>query len=116
MEGKPKFRLTWLYFQIVSTLVRNANKPITCKIRLLNTLEDTLDLVKTIEQLGASALAVHARFIPQRPHEPAHLDWLPHITSALSIPVIANGDVFLHEDIANTREITGSEKINEMKS
>lgn len=92
---------------ILSTLVRNFDKPITCKIRLLNELHDTIDLVKSIEATGVKAIAVHARYIPQRPREKAHLDLVRHIVDAVSIPVIANGDIFEYKDIEKTKEITG---------
>lgn len=74
-------------------------KPITCKIRLLDKLEQTIDLVKMIEQTGVKAIAVHGRYIPQRPREAAHMEQLAHLVDAVSIPIIANGDVFAREDI-----------------
>jgi tRNA-dihydrouridine synthase 2 len=91
---------------ILTTLVKNVPKPITCKIRLLEKAQDTIDLVKMIESCGVSAIAVHARYVPQRPRQKAHLDLLPNIVSAVSIPVIANGDIFSHDLIEKTRDST----------
>jgi tRNA-dihydrouridine synthase 2 len=93
--------------EILTSLVRAVpEKSITCKIRLLPTMDETLDLVKMIEQTGVDAIAVHARYVPQRPREPAHLDQLEQIVSAVSIPVIPNGDAYSREDIAKIRNLS----------
>lgn len=56
---------------ILTTLVQGIpNKPITCKIRLLSTEEETLSLVKIIESTGVAAIGVHGRLTGQRPREP----------------------------------------------
>ncbi len=57
--------------QILSTLRRNLNNSMTCKIRLLDSVASTIDLLKTIELAGASAVAIHSRYIPDRPRDPA---------------------------------------------
>ena len=46
---------------ILTTLVQGLRKPVTCKIRLLPSREDTIKLVRVIEGTGVSALAVHGR-------------------------------------------------------
>lgn len=95
---------------ILTTLVRNLPKPVTCKIRLLDRMQDTLDLVRVIESTGVSALAVHCRTVAERPRDPAHWDRLPLVRSALSpaIPLIANGDVFQYADFARVKQETGA--------
>ncbi|XP_078525185.1 tRNA-dihydrouridine(20) synthase [NAD(P)+]-like isoform X2 [Lissotriton helveticus] len=45
--------------QILSTLVKGISKPVTCKIRILPTLDETLALVRRIERTGVAAIAVH---------------------------------------------------------
>lgn len=47
--------------EIMTTLVQGVSKPVTCKIRLLPTLEATLELVKVIESTGVEAVGVHGR-------------------------------------------------------
>lgn len=51
------------YFQsqILTTLRRNLETPVTCKIRLLKSSQDTVELARRIEKTGVSALAVHGR-------------------------------------------------------
>lgn len=37
--------------------------PVTCKIRLLKSPQDTVELARRIERTGVSALAVHGRYV-----------------------------------------------------
>jgi len=53
------------------------------------------------------ALAVHCRYRDERPRDPGHWDRFKEIVEAVSIPVIANGDVKEYSKIAKVRELTG---------
>ena len=79
--------------------------------RLLSSLEATKDLLRLVEQTGVNAIAIHARYIPQRPRERAHLPLLSELREAVQIPLIANGDCFRHEDIALIREQTACDAV-----
>lgn len=48
--------------QILTTLRRNLDTEVTCKIRLLNSSQDTVELARRIEKTGVSALAIHGRY------------------------------------------------------
>ncbi|OIT27724.1 trna-dihydrouridine(47) synthase [nad(p)(+)]-like protein, partial [Nicotiana attenuata] len=50
-----------LIHDILTTLRRNLDIPVTCKIRLLKSPQDTVELARRIERTGVSALAVHGR-------------------------------------------------------
>lgn len=76
---------------ILKKLVAGVNKPVTCKIRVLPSLEDTISLVQRIEKTGVSAIGVHGRFKEERPRHPVHCDYIQAVANAVSIPVIANG-------------------------
>ncbi|KAF1790026.1 Aldolase-type TIM barrel [Phytophthora cactorum] len=89
----------------MKTLRRNLNIPVSCKIRLLPEIQDTVDLAKRLEDAGAYAVGVHMRHIHERPHDKASWDRLAPVVSALSVPVLANGDVLMHEDIDKLRKI-----------
>ena len=54
------------------------------------------------------AACLCARRVPDRPRVPANWAALPPLVSALSIPVIANGDVFQHKDFDAVRAATGT--------
>ncbi|EAL65553.1 tRNA-dihydrouridine synthase 2-like protein [Dictyostelium discoideum AX4] len=99
---------------ILTTLKRNLNGiPITCKIRLLSTDQETIDLLRIIESTGVSAIGVHCRMIPERPRDPAHWDRLENILSnaSFSVPIIANGDIFEHADIEKIKKQTKVDSI-----
>ncbi|CAE7370769.1 DUS1L [Symbiodinium natans] len=90
-----------LVCSIVKRLSEALPVPVFCKIRLLDELEETLELVKQLEASGASLIAVHGRYRGTPTHRrdgPAHLDqaccvfapiaatqWPPsHVTSLTS--------------------------------
>ena len=70
---------------IMTTLRRNLPEDIhvTCKIRLLATIEETIDLARTIEACGVSAIGVHGRYVSQKPREPAHRDLIKQIVESV---------------------------------
>lgn len=76
-------------FDILSTLVKNVGIPVTCKIRILPDLQDTLRLCKTLESSGIEAIAVHGRTRDERPQHANHNDIIKVIAENLYIPVIA---------------------------
>lgn len=100
-----------LIHDILTTLKRNLDIPVTCKIRLLKTSHDTVELARRIEKTGVSALAVHGRRVADRPRDPAKWNEIADVVSALSIPVIANGSVFEYGDIQRIKEATGASSV-----
>ncbi|CAM6127752.1 unnamed protein product [Calypogeia fissa] len=100
-----------LIHDILTTLKRNLNIPVTCKIRLLKTHVDTVELARRIEKTGVAAIAVHGRKIADRPRDPAQWDGIAEVVSALSIPVIANGDIFEYADFERLRQSTGAASV-----
>ena len=90
--------------EIMTALVNTCQVPVTCKIRILSTVDKTLDLLRLIESTGVSAVTIHGRTSSQRRSEPNQNDVLRAVCSAqaVSIPIIANGisaDVTCYEDI-----------------
>ncbi|KAJ3680346.1 hypothetical protein LUZ60_016624 [Juncus effusus] len=97
-----------LIHDILTTLKRNLDTTITCKIRLLNSPKDTVELARKIEKTGVNALAVHGRKVKDRPRDPAKWEEIKDVVSALSIPVIANGDIFEYDDFNRIQNFTGA--------
>lgn len=75
--------------QILTALCQTSSVPVTCKIRVLPNIADTLELCRLIERTGVSALAVHGRTKDERPRHPNHDDIIRNIAESLTIPVIA---------------------------
>uniref|UniRef100_A0A8C3S3G0 Dihydrouridine synthase 2 n=1 Tax=Chelydra serpentina TaxID=8475 RepID=A0A8C3S3G0_CHESE len=100
---------------ILSTLVKGICKPVTCKIRILPSLEDTISLVKRIEKTGVAAIAVHGRKKEERPQHPVHCEVIKAISEAVSVPVVANGGShdFIKEytDIEDFQQATGASSV-----
>lgn len=90
---------------ILTKLVATVKIPVTCKIRILPELKDTLALVKIIEATGVAALAVHGRTKEERQNHPNNVEVIKAVVQHISIPVIANGGSSNNRDSAqNTYE------------
>ena len=74
---------------ILTTLVQNLSIPVSAKIRVLPTFEETLKLVKIIESTGVSAIAVHGRTKDERPMDTNRDDFIRTLAESISIPLIA---------------------------
>lgn len=101
--------------EILTTLVNGLSIPVTCKIRLLPTLEETLGFVKMVESTGVAALGVHGRLKEERPRHANHNEAIKKIAESISIPVIANGgskaQIKKFEDIEKFRESCGASSV-----
>lgn len=98
-----------LLYQIVSKLSGNLSIPVTCKIRLLSTLEDTLELCHTLCRAGCSMLVVHGRTKEEKQQATGPCNWeaIRIIKEALPIPVIANGGISNLDDVERCLRETG---------
>eukprot|EP00842_Homolaphlyctis_polyrhiza_P007107 jgi/Hompol1/986/HPOL_002625-RA len=98
---------------ILLALVRNLSIPVTCKIRLLDakdgktSMERTVELMQRLEKTQIAAIGVHCRYVHERPRQPAHWDAFETLATAVSIPVIANGDLWNWEDIHRFKASSG---------
>ncbi len=95
--------------RIIRGMVAAVRVPVTGKIRLgwdqgsLN----YLDVARTLEDAGASLVAVHGRTRSQAYRGSADWDAIAEIVEAVDIPVIGNGDVRTVEDIERIQAHTG---------
>ncbi|MCH5164955.1 MAG: tRNA-dihydrouridine synthase [Clostridiales bacterium] len=80
---------------IVRALVNATDKPITVKTRLgYNTGNNqAAELIESVEQAGAAAVAVHGRYAEQRYAGNADYSEIEKIARTSSIPIIVNGDL-----------------------
>jgi tRNA-dihydrouridine synthase B len=92
--GSELLKKPELIGKIVKSLSDSLDIPITAKIRILDSRDETLKIAKIIEESGANAITVHGRTQKQGYSGKSNLDFIKCIKSELSIPVIANGDIF----------------------
>jgi tRNA-dihydrouridine synthase len=104
---------TDLLVNIVSTLHKGLKVPITCKIRVLPTVERTIALAKALEAAGASLLTVHGRTKEEKKQGITEADWsiIQKVKNAVSIPVVANGGISTYSDIELCLKATGCDGV-----
>jgi len=100
--------------RIAAAVVRGAGgKPVTVKLRLgwdrghLNGVE----LARRLEDVGVAAIAVHGRTTVQKYEGRADWDGIRRVREAVSVPVIANGDVFSPKDAVEILKRTGADMV-----
>jgi len=81
---------------------------VSAKIRLgWDDKSRCVEIAQAIESAGANELTVHARTKEEGYRPPAHWQYIHKIKDAISIPVIANGEVWSREDYIKCKEISG---------
>jgi tRNA-dihydrouridine synthase B len=93
--GSALMRDEALVARILEAVVNAVHVPVTLKIRTgwAADQRNALTIARVAEAAGIAALAVHGRTRDQQYTGVAEYDTIAEIKSALSIPVIANGDV-----------------------
>lgn len=99
---------------ILEALVKEVGEPfgvsISVKIRLLETEEQTLELVDRLAQTGVKNLTIHCRTTPMRPREPVIRDTLAKVAEVChkrGITCLVNGDVEGRHELAGLQEKYG---------
>lgn len=100
--------------KVAAAVIRGAGgRPVTVKMRLgwdkghINCVE----LAKSLEDVGVAALTVHGRTKTQMYSGRADWHTIRAVKEAVSIPVIANGDVFSPKDALDILKQTGCDGI-----
>ena len=100
--------------RVAEATIRGAGgKPVTVKMRLGWDKGSIvcLELARELEKLGVAAITLHGRTKVQMYGGTANWDYIREMKNALSIPVIANGDVFSGQDAARILRYTGADGV-----
>lgn len=95
---------------IIGQVCDKATKPVTVKMRSGWDSEhiNAVELARIAENCGASAITVHGRTREQYYSGKADRKIIRDVVNAVSIPVIANGDIFCAEDAKSMLDETGA--------
>ncbi len=99
--------------RLVATLVEHAPVPVTVKIRAGwdSSSINAVEIAKRIADAGADALCVHARTKEQAYRGKADLNIIGAVKQAVSIPVIASGDMLTADACREAMRVTGCDAV-----
>ncbi len=112
-DGSALLRDLRLSSRIIESVQKRVSVPVTVKIRLgwdrrsINAVE----FAKMAEASGASAVCVHGRTREQMYAGKADRAQIARVKEAVSVPVIANGDVFSAVDARTMLKETGADLV-----
>ena len=111
-DGSGLMKNPELAVKVAEAVIRGAGgRPVTVKFRLgwdkgsINCVE----FAKAMEEAGVAAVAVHGRTRTQMYSGTANWDYIRAVKETVSIPVIANGDVFEPKDAVRILKYTGAD-------
>ncbi|KAM5357641.1 hypothetical protein ACJZ2D_016065 [Fusarium nematophilum] len=104
-----------LIFRLINILHKELAVPVTAKIRILETKEQTLAYAQNVLKAGASILTVHGRRREQKGHLTGLADWKMIRFLRDSLPketvIFANGNILQEGDIEQCLEVTGADGV-----
>ncbi|MDL5056869.1 tRNA dihydrouridine synthase DusB [Geitlerinema calcuttense] len=98
---------------IVREVVKAVDIPVTVKTRIGWSEDEIniLDFAQRMQDAGAAMLTLHGRTRAQGYNGTANWEWIGRVKQILSIPVIANGDIFSIEAAVKCLETTGADGV-----
>ncbi|MDX1706383.1 tRNA dihydrouridine synthase DusB [Pseudidiomarina sp.] len=113
LAGSALLQYPELVAQILSAVVTAVNVPVTLKIRTGWDPDNrnARDIANIAEQAGIKSLAVHGRTRACMFKGEAEYDTIKAIKAAVSIPVVANGDITSPEKAREVLDYTGADAV-----
>ena len=113
LAGSALLQFPDLVQQILTAVVNAVDVPVTLKIRTGWDRENRncLEIAKIAEQCGIQALTIHGRTRECLYKGEAEYDNIKAVKAAVSIPVIANGDIISAEKARSVLDYTGADAI-----
>lgn len=89
-----------------------AHMPVSAKMRLgFNDRSLMAECAQAMAESGACEIVVHARTKLDGYRPPAYWEEIPRIREAVSVPVVANGEIWTVEEALRCREVSGCEDL-----
>jgi nifR3 family TIM-barrel protein len=111
--GSSLLRQPELAAEIVRSVVNAVDVPVTVKTRIGWSDQEinAIEFAQRMEDAGAQMLTLHGRTRAQGFNGAARWEWIRRVKEVLSIPVIANGDIFSVEAAVRCLELTGADGV-----
>jgi len=99
--------------RLIEAVAQAVDVPVTVKTRIgwSETEINAVEFAKRMENAGAQLLTLHGRTRAQGYNGKADWGWIRRVKQALTIPVIANGDIFSVEAAVRCLEETGADGV-----
>lgn len=112
-EGSALLQNLPLAQRIAEAVVKAVDVPVTVKMRLGWTAQDIVapELAMRVEAVGVQMISVHGRTREQFYSGKADRGWIKKVKEKVSIPVIANGDIFSAQEAKKVLEETGCDGV-----
>ena len=111
--GSALMRDPGLCGDIIRSLKRNVDVPVTAKIRLgwSSGSINFREVIDELESAGADAITVHARTRDERYAGDPHMDTVEGLRKEMSVPLIISGNIYRLDDAIDAVRITGAEAV-----